>query len=147
MRLKKQRSSNKIDQQEPVIRFCNWFYLIWVVGTMFLPCVIMALIAHTFLPFIPLIIIAYPYLGYYHTCVAFYEDYMIILRPLFFFKKIIPYNEISKMYTTKGKGVMVRVYLTDNTHFWSFSPPTRRKNTKKIELFIISKGIEFDYNN
>lgn len=88
----------------------------------------------------------YPLLGYCLTCVTFYKDYMVIIRPLFFFKKIIPYSEISKMKMTKGKGIMIRVYLTDNIHFWSFSPPTRRKNTKKIELFIKSKGIEFDYN-
>ena len=136
------------DQQQPVIRFWDWFYLMWVVLAMFLLYVTFALIAHTytFLPLIPLIIMLYPHTGYYLTCVAFYEDYMVIRRPLFFFKKTIPYNGISKMYETKGKGSMVRVYLMDNTHFWSFTPPSP-KIKKEMISFVTSKGIEYDYNN
>lgn len=147
LKIKTQRKTNKKNQKEPIIQFCNWFYLIWVLVTMLLPCVIIVLIAHTFIPLICVIILAYPYLGYYHTCVEFYEDFMVIIRPLFFFKKHIPYNGIFKMRMTKGKGTMVRVYLTDNVHFWSFSPPLLKKDEKKMELFVKSKGIEFDQNN
>ena len=51
------------------------------------------------------------------------------------------------MSETKGKGTMVRVYLMDNTHFWSFSPPTPKKNQKEMVSFVTSKGIEYDYSN
>ena len=93
-----------------------------------------------------MIILVYPYLGYFHTCVEFYENFMVIIRPLFFFKKIIPYGEISMMRKTKGKGTMIRVYIADNNHFWSFTPPIIKKN-KEIELFVKSKGIDFKYDD
>lgn len=146
MTTKIQRSTDKKIQKEPVIRFRDWFYLIWVLVTMLLPCVIIVMIAHTFTPLFFVIILVYPYLGYFHTCVEFYENFMVIIRPLFFFKKIIPYGEISMMRKTKGKGTMIRVYIADNNHFWSFTPPIIKKN-KEIELFVKSKGIDFNYDD
>lgn len=146
-KIKTQRNTDKKNQKKPIIRFRDWLYSIWVLVTMLLPCVIIAVIAHTFIPLIYVIILVYPYLGYYHTCVDFYENFMVIRRPLFFFKKIIPYSEISMMRKTKGKGTMIRVYIADNNHFWSFTPPIIKKNNNKFELFVKSKGIDFNYND
>lgn len=140
IRIKRQRSRDKTDQQESSIRFWDWFYLIFTMPFL-LFVVSICFVGHMLAPLIVLPL-WYLYLGYYTTGVAFYKDYIVIIRPLFFFKKIIPYSEISKIKTTKGKGTMIRVYLTDNINFWSFSPPSR-KNIKKIELFFKAKGVDY----
>ena len=136
---------HRYDQQQPVKQFWDWFYLIFAIP-FFLYVIGICIEGHILAPLISLTP-WYPFLGYVFTGVEFYDDYMIIRRPLFFFKKTIPYNEISKMYETKGKGTMVRVYLMDNAHFWSFSPPTLRKNQMELVSFVTSKGIEYDYND
>ena len=61
-------------------------------------------------------IIWYPYLCYYLTNVEFYDNYMIIRRPLLvFWSKTILYENISYMRLTEGKGTMMKVFTTENT--------------------------------
>ena len=87
-------------------------------------------------------IIWYPYLCYYLTNVEFYDNYMIIRRPLLvFWSKTILYENISYMRLTEGKGTMMKVFTTEKGKVCTFSPPLLRKKDRKMIELIELKGI------
>ena len=88
----------------------------------------------------------YPYLCYYLTVVRFYDDYMVINRPLLpFWSKKIRYESIDYMRLTEGRGTMVKVYFRDTKNTYTFSPPLLKRNDRKMIEILEIKGVE--YNN
>ncbi len=89
-----------------------------------------------------LTVIWYPYLCYNLTNVEFYDNYMIIRRPLLvFWSKTILYENISYMRLTEGKGTMMKVFTTEKGKVWTFSPPLLKKKGRKMIELIELKGI------
>lgn len=92
-----------------------------------------------------LTVIWYPYICYYLTNVKFYDNYMIICRPLLvFWSKKILYENISYMRLTEGKGTMMKVFTTDKGDVWSFSPPLLKKKDRKMIELLELIGVAYE---
>ena len=99
-----------------------------------------------------LIVVWYPLLCYALVIAKFYDDYIIVIRPLTLIhrKKIIYYNQISYMRVPSkyfSMDVMaLLIYIKERTRPLELPLPFITKKQQDLAKFIESKGIDFKWD-
>lgn len=128
--------------RKPLLRVFPWHYIIL---TVFLYLGVSWAFRVNLTALGMLTVIWYPYLCYNLTDVIFYDNFIIIRRPLLvFWSKIILYENISYMRLTEGKGTMMKVYTKEKGIVWTFSPPLLKKKDRNMVELIELKGITYE---
>ncbi len=128
-------------RHKPLLTLIAWYEII---GTIILYVGILCSYGISLLNIALLTAIWYPYLSYYLTVVRFYDDCMVINRPLLLiWSKKILYETIAYMRLTDGKGTMVKIYFRDEEKTCTFSPPLSKKRDRKMLELLESKGVEY----
>ena len=116
-------------RHKPLLTLIAWYEII---GTIILYVGILCSYGISLLNIALLTAIWYPYLSYYLTVVRFYDDCMVINRPLLlFWSKKSPYETIAYIRLTDGKGTMVKVYFRDKRIHTPFLLHYRKRETEK----------------